>query len=58
MNKCSIQIFQDPIKEDYPQIHSEIMMTEIQRCMKEGYTPEQAVAAISNQTKALLENKS
>ena len=45
-----------PINEDYPQIHSEIMMTEIQRCIEmEDYTPEQAVAAISNQTKALLE---
>ena len=45
-----------PINEDYPQIHSEIMMTEIQRCIEmEGYTPEQAVVAISNQTKALLE---
>lgn len=44
-----------PINEDYPQIHSEIMMTEIQRCIEESsYTPEQAVTAISEQTKALL----
>lgn len=44
-----------PVNEDYPQIHSEIMMTEIQRCIEEAdYTPEQAVAAISEQTKALL----
>lgn len=44
-----------PINEDYPQIHSEIMMTEIQRCIEEpDYTPEQAVQAISDQTKALL----
>ncbi len=44
-----------PINEDYPQIHSEIMMTEIQRCIEVAdYTPEQAVAAISEQTKALL----
>lgn len=44
-----------PVNEDYPQIHSEIMMTEIQRCIEEpDYTPEQAVQAISDQTKALL----
>lgn len=44
-----------PINENYPQIHSEIMMTEIQRCIERAdYTPEQAVAAISEQTKALL----
>ena len=31
------------------------MMTEIQRCIEEpSYTPEQAVTAISEQTKALL----
>lgn len=44
-----------PINENYPQIHAEIMMTEIQRCIEEAsYTPEAAVAAISEQTKALL----
>ncbi len=44
-----------PVNENYPQIHSEIMMTEIQRCIEEeDYTPEQAVEAISQQTKALL----
>ena len=44
-----------PVNENYPQIHSEIMMTEIQRCIEEAdYTPEQAVEAISQQTKALL----
>ncbi len=44
-----------PVNENYPQIHAEIMMTEIQRCMEEdNYTPEQAVQAISDQTKKLL----
>ena len=44
-----------PTNENYPEIHAEIMMTEIQRCMQEDdYTPEQAVAAISEQTRALL----
>ena len=44
-----------PVNENYPQIHSEIMMTEIQRCIEEpDYTPEEAVQAISDQTKALL----
>ena len=44
-----------PINENYPQIHAEIMMTEIQRCIEEpSYTPQQAVQAISDQTKALL----
>lgn len=44
-----------PINENYPQIHAEIMMTEIQRCIEEpGYTPQQAVQAISDQTRALL----
>lgn len=44
-----------PVNENYPQIHSEIMMTEIQRCIEEAdYTPEAAVAAISEQTRNLL----
>ncbi len=44
-----------PVNENYPQIHAEIMMTEIQRCIEDdGYTPEQAVQAISDQTKKLL----
>lgn len=44
-----------PVNENYPEIHAEIMMTEIQRCIEEAdYTPEQAVAAISERTKTLL----
>lgn len=44
-----------PVNEKYPEIHAEIMMTEIQRCIEEaGYTPEMAVTAISEKTKALL----
>jgi len=44
-----------PINKDYPQIHAEIIMTEIQRCIEEpDYTPEAAVQAMSDLTKALL----
>lgn len=44
-----------PVNSNWSQIHTEIMMTEMQRCIEDrSYTPEEAVAAISEQAKALL----
>lgn len=44
-----------PVNSNWSQIHSEIMMTEMQRCVEDrSYSPEDAVAAISEQAKALL----
>lgn len=47
-----------PINARYPQIHSEIEMTEIQRCIENpNVTPEMAVQAISDQVRTLLARK-
>ena len=47
-----------PVHSKYPQIHGEIEMTEIQRCIQESnVTPEMTVKAISDQVRALLARK-
>jgi sn-glycerol 3-phosphate transport system substrate-binding protein len=47
-----------PVHPRYPQIHNEIEMTEIQRCIQEpNVTPEMTVKAISDQVKTLLARK-
>lgn len=47
-----------PVNARYPQIHNEIEMTEIQRCIENpNVTPEMAVQAISDQVRTLLARK-
>lgn len=44
-----------PVNARYPQIHNEIEMTEIQRCIEQpNVTPEMTVQAISDQVRTLL----